>query len=54
VRTDYVPEVLDEDQEDEDEEFGDFDLADDDDFDELTMESLFLPVTSLWQVLLVR
>jgi hypothetical protein len=27
------------------------DLDEDDDFDELTMEGLFLPVTSLWQVL---
>jgi hypothetical protein len=27
------------------------DLDDDGEFDELTMESLFLPVTSLWQVL---
>ena len=32
-------------------EAGDFDLADDDEFDELSMEGLFLPVTSLWQVL---
>ena len=30
---------------DEDEDFGD------DEFDELTMESLFLPVTTLWQIL---
>ena len=31
---------------------GDFFLSDDDDaFDDLTMEGLFLPVTSLWQVL---
>jgi hypothetical protein len=33
---------------------GDYDLDDldeGDDFDELTMEGLFLPVTSLWQVL---
>ena len=33
---------------------GDYDLGDldeDEDFDELTMEGLFLPVTSLWQVL---
>jgi hypothetical protein len=35
---------------DEDED-GDFFLSDDDEFDELTMEGLFLPVTSLWQVL---
>jgi hypothetical protein len=40
----------DEDEEDEDED-GDFFLSDDDEFDELTMEGLFLPVTSLWQVL---
>ena len=40
----------DEDDEDEDED-GDFFLSDDDEFDELTMEGLFLPVTSLWQVL---
>ena len=33
---------------DEDEDFY---LSDDDEFDELTMEGLFLPVTSLWQVL---
>ena len=26
-------------------------LSDDDEFDDLTMEGLFLPVTSLWQVL---
>ena len=36
--------------EDEDEE-DDFFLSDDDEFDDLTMEGLFLPVTSLWQVL---
>jgi hypothetical protein len=29
----------------------DFFLSDDDEFDDLTMEGLFLPVTSLWQVL---
>ena len=28
-----------------------FYLSDDDEFDDLTMEGLFLPVTSLWQVL---
>jgi hypothetical protein len=40
------------DDEDEDEdEDGDLFLSDDDEFDELTMEGLFLPVTSLWQVL---
>jgi hypothetical protein len=36
----------------EEDEPGDFFLSDDDDaFDDLTMEGLFLPVTSLWQVL---
>jgi hypothetical protein len=35
----------------DEDEAGDFDLADDDEFDELSMEGLFLPVTSLWQVL---
>ena len=43
------------DDEDEDEddaaEPGEFFLSDDDEFDELTMEGLFLPVTSLWQVI---
>ena len=37
--------------EDEDDEPPDFFLSDDGEFDELTMEGLFLPVTSLWQVL---
>ena len=37
--------------EDEDDEPADFFLSDDDEFDDLTMEGLFLPVTSLWQVL---
>ena len=37
--------------EDEDEEPADLFLADDEEFDDLTMEGLFLPVTSLWQVL---
>jgi hypothetical protein len=36
---------------DDEDEDGDFFLSDDDEFDELTMEGLFLPVTSLWQVL---
>jgi hypothetical protein len=36
---------------DDEDEDGDFFLPDDDEFDELTMEGLFLPVTSLWQVL---
>jgi hypothetical protein len=39
------------DDEDEDDEPADFFLSDDDEFDDLTMEGLFLPVTSLWQVL---
>jgi len=30
---------------------GEFFLSDDDEFDDLTMEGLFLPVASLWQVL---
>ena len=53
---DYDPEDLedpDDDlpgEEDEDEEAGLF-RADDEDFDDLTMEGLFLPVTSLWRVL---
>jgi hypothetical protein len=37
--------------EDEDEDDEEFDDYDDEEFDELGMESLFLPVTSLWQVL---
>ena len=50
---DYDPEDTDDDSDDgppgEDED--DFFLSADDEFDELTMEGLFLPVTSLWQVL---
>jgi hypothetical protein len=51
---DYDPEDPDDgspgqDAGDEDDD-GDFFLSDDE-FDELTMEGLFLPVTSLWQVL---
>ena len=38
------------DEDDEDEDDGFFG-SDDDEFDDLTMEGLFLPVTSLWQVL---
>jgi hypothetical protein len=38
------------DDEDEDEDEG-FYLSDDEEFDDLTLEGLFLPVTSLWQVL---
>ncbi len=54
---DYDPEDTDDDPlgEDADEvdaaEPGEFFLSDDDEFDDLTMEGLFLPVTSLWQVL---
>jgi hypothetical protein len=53
---DYEPEVPDEEEEEEedDEDFGlvDFDEDDEDlEFDELGMESLFQPVTTLWQVL---
>jgi hypothetical protein len=60
---DYDPEDADEDaddgppgededeDEDEDEEPADLFLSDDEEFDDLTMEGLFLPVTSLWQVL---
>jgi hypothetical protein len=40
------------DEPDDEDEPDDFFLSDDDDeFDDLTMEGLFLPVTSLWQVL---
>ena len=39
------------DDDDADDEPDDFFLSDDDEFDDLTMEGLFLPVTSLWQVL---
>ncbi len=39
------------DDEDEDDEPADFFLSGDDEFDDLTMEGLLLPVTSLWQVL---
>ena len=59
---DYDPEDADDDgppgedsdedeDEDEDDEADDFFLSDDEEFDDLTMEGLFLPVTSLWQVL---
>ena len=56
---DYDPEDAEDDaddgppgeDEDEDEEPADLFLADDEEFDDLTMEGLFLPVTSLWQVL---
>ena len=41
----------DEADESDDDEPGSFYLSDDDEYDDLTMESLFLPVTSLWQVL---
>jgi hypothetical protein len=36
---------------DDEDEDGDFFPSDDDEFDELTMEGLFLPVASLWRVL---
>ncbi len=39
------------DAEEEEDGPGDLFLSDDDEFDDLTMEGLFLPVTSLWQVL---
>jgi len=42
-----LDEGADEDDEDEDDGF----FSDDDEFDDLTLEGLFLPVTSLWQVL---
>jgi hypothetical protein len=41
----------DEDEDDELDEGEDFEFAEFEDFDELGMESLFLPVTTLWQVL---
>jgi hypothetical protein len=50
---DYDPDGAEQDDEDEDDDY-DYDLDDldeDAEFDELTMEGLFLPVTSLWQVL---
>jgi hypothetical protein len=37
--------------EEADDEDEDVYLSDDEEFDDLTMEGLFLPVTSLWQVL---
>jgi hypothetical protein len=37
--------------EESDDEDGPFYLSADEDFDDLTMEGLFLPVASLWQVL---
>ena len=40
-----------EESEDDEEDYDLDDLDDDGEFDELTMEGLFLPVTSLWQVL---
>ena len=54
---DYDPEDADDGPLGEDADSGDADepgeffLSDDDEFDDLTMEGLFLPVTSLWQVL---
>ena len=44
---DGLPGADDEDEDDDE----DFFLADDEEFDDLTMEGLFLPVASLWQVL---
>ena len=44
-------EPADENDENDENEPGAFFLSDDDEFDDLTMEGLFLPVTSLWQVL---
>jgi hypothetical protein len=49
---DYDPDGGEPGEDDEDEDDYDLgDLDDDAEFDELTMEGLFLPVTSLWQVL---
>jgi len=52
---DYDPDgaeqAADEDADEDADEYDLDDLDDDGEFDELTMESLFLPVTSLWQVL---
>ena len=43
--------VEDEDEDEDDQGDEEYDDYDDEEFDELGMESLFLPVTSLWQVL---
>ncbi len=50
---DYEPEIPDDEAGDADEDFelDDLDVADDEDFDELGVEGLFLSVTSLWHVL---
>jgi hypothetical protein len=50
---DYEPEVPDEEQaeDEEDLEFSDLGTGGVEDFDELGMEGLFVPVTALWQVL---
>jgi hypothetical protein len=49
---DYDPDGGEQSEDDEDEEDYDLDDLDEDaEFDELSMEGLFLPVTSLWQVL---
>ena len=51
---DYDPDGAERSEDDEDEDQDDYDLDDldeDGEFDELGMEGLFLPVTSLWQVL---
>jgi hypothetical protein len=52
---DYDPEDTDDGppggEDEDDDEDEDFFLSEDEEFDDLTMEGLFLPVTSLWQVL---
>ena len=48
---DYDPDGGERDEDDEDDGYDPGDLDDDAEFDELGMEGLFLPVTSLWQVL---
>jgi hypothetical protein len=48
---DYDPDGGERDEDDEDDGYDLGDLDDDAEFDELGMEGLFLPVTSLWQVL---
>ena len=49
---DYDPDGAERGEDDEDEDDYDLgDLDEDAEFDELSMEGLFLPVTSLWQVL---
>ena len=48
---DYDPDGGERDEDEEDDGYDPGDLDDDAEFDELGMEGLFLPVTSLWQVL---